>query len=80
MQISNVISTGLPLAKSYQRTGIARTTRTQLSARPSVFFPEQSVWLIGRESDWTFFESEYPRNLAHNSHTEFEINVVPTSE
>lgn len=28
--------------------------------------------MIGRESDWSFFRTEYHRNLAHSSHTEFE--------
>lgn len=31
-------------------------------------------------SDWPFVGSEYPGNLAHNSRTECEINVVLTSE
>jgi hypothetical protein len=34
-----------------------------------------AVSQIGR-----FSESEDPRNPAHNSHTEFETNLVPTSE
>lgn len=36
--------------------------------------------LMGRESECSFSESERPRNPAHISHTEFEIDVVPTSE
>jgi hypothetical protein len=35
---------------------------------------------MGRKSDLSFSESKDSQILAHNSHTEFEINVVPTSE
>ena len=50
----------------------AHNSRTPAASKRGYLSRLNETWLIGRKSDCPFFRSEYPRNLAHSSHTEFE--------